>query len=334
MPIFTYSGRTRTGQVISGQMEAASREVVVAKLRSQQILATAVRPKARDIELRLPGFGGGVSDKEIAIFTRQFATMIDAGLPLVQCLEILASQQDNKAFKKVLTEIRASVEGGSTFAAALRKHPRVFTDLYTNMVEAGEAGGILDTILNRLAAYIEKAIQLKKRVKSALIYPTTIITVAVAVVIFLLIFVIPTFKSMFEGFGAALPLPTLIVLGASNFVRGNFLYMIVVAVGVAVGIRMYYKTQGGRKTIDRILLSLPVFGILIRKVAVAKFTRTLGTLVSSGVASWTASISPRARPGTRSSRRRWSGLGPASPRGAPSPTPSRRRASSRPWWCR
>jgi len=284
VPIFTYSGRTRTGQVISGQMEAASREVVVAKLRSQQILATAVKAKGKDIELRIPGFGSGISDKEIAIFTRQFATMIDAGLPLVQCLEILASQQDNKAFKKVLTEIRASVEGGSTFAAALRKHPRVFTDLYTNMVEAGEAGGILDTILNRLAAYIEKAIQLKKRVKSALIYPTTIITVAVAVVIFLLIFVIPTFKSMFEGFGAALPLPTLIVLGASNFVRGNFLYMIVVAVGVAVGIRMYYKTQGGRKTIDRILLSLPVFGILIRKVAVAKFTRTLGTLVSSGVA--------------------------------------------------
>ncbi len=284
MPVFTYSGRTRTGQVISGQMEAASREVVVAKLRSQQILATAVKAKAKAIELRIPGFGSGVGDKEIAIFTRQFATMIDAGLPLVQCLEILASQQDNKTFKKVLTEIRSSVEGGTTYAAALRKHPRVFNDLYTNMVEAGEAGGILDTILNRLAAYIEKAIQLKKKVKSAMIYPTTIVSVAITVVVFLLIFVIPTFKSMFEGFGAALPLPTLIVLGASNFVRGNFLYIIGVVVGALVGLRMYYKTAGGRKTIDGILLKLPVFGILIRKVAVAKFTRTLGTLIASGVA--------------------------------------------------
>ena len=284
MPFFVYSGRTRTGQVISGQMEAASREVVVAKLRSQQILATSIRPKAKDIEIRLPGFGSGVSEKEIAIFTRQFATMIDAGLPLVQCLEILASQQDNKTFKKTLADIRGSVEGGSTFAAALRKHPRIFSDLYVNMVEAGEAGGILDTILNRLAAYIEKSIQLKKKVKSAMIYPSTIVSVAITVVIFLLIFVIPTFKSMFEGFGATLPLPTQIVLGASNFVRDYFVYIAAVAAGAVVALRMYYKTKGGRKVVDATLLKLPVFGILIRKVAVAKFTRTLGTLISSGVA--------------------------------------------------
>ena len=284
MPFFVYSGRTRTGQVISGQMEAASREVVVAKLRSQQILATSIRPKAKDIEFRLPGFGSGVSEKEIAIFTRQFATMIDAGLPLVQCLEILASQQDNKTFKKTLADIRGSVEGGSTFAAALRKHPRIFSDLYVNMVEAGEAGGILDTILNRLAAYIEKSIQLKKKVKSAMIYPSTIVSVAITVVIFLLIFVIPTFKSMFEGFGATLPLPTQIVLGASNFVRDYFVYIAAVAAGAVVALRMYYKTKGGRKVVDATLLKLPVFGILIRKVAVAKFTRTLGTLISSGVA--------------------------------------------------
>jgi len=284
VPFFVYSGRTRTGQVISGQMEAASREVVVAKLRSQQILATSIRPKAKDIEIRLPGFGSGVSEKEIAIFTRQFATMIDAGLPLVQCLEILASQQDNKTFKKTLADIRGSVEGGSTFAAALRKHPRIFSDLYVNMVEAGEAGGILDTILNRLAAYIEKSIQLKKKVKSAMIYPSTIVSVAITVVIFLLIFVIPTFKSMFEGFGATLPLPTQIVLGASNFVRDYFVYIAAVAAGAVVALRMYYKTKGGRKVVDATLLKLPVFGILIRKVAVAKFTRTLGTLISSGVA--------------------------------------------------
>jgi len=283
VPTFSYSGRTRTGQVVSGQMEAASRDVVIAKLRSQQILATSVKAKARDLNISL-SFGSGVSEKEIAIFTRQFATMIDAGLPLVQCLEILASQQDNKAFKKVLTDIRGSVEGGSTFAAALRKHPKVFSDLYVNMVEAGEAGGILDTILNRLAAYIEKAIQLKKKVKSALIYPTTIISVAIAVVVFLLVFVIPTFKSMFEGFGAALPTPTLIVLGASNFVRAYFLFMIGAAAALMVALRMYYKTAAGRKMIDSMLLRLPIFGILIRKVAVAKFTRTLGTLIASGVA--------------------------------------------------
>jgi type IV pilus assembly protein PilC len=283
VPVFTYSGRTRTGQVITGQMEAPSRDVVVAKLRSQQILATSVKARARDISFDIT-LGSGVSDKEIAIFTRQFATMIDAGLPLVQCLEILASQQDNKSFKKVLNDIRGSVEGGSTFAAALRKHPKIFSDLYVNMVEAGEAGGILDTILNRLAAYIEKAIQLKKKVKSAMIYPTTIVSVAIAVVTFLLIFVIPTFKSMFEGFGAALPMPTQIVLACSNFVRTYFIFLGAGAAGIVVGLRLYYKTASGRKLIDTILLKLPIFGVLIRKVAVAKFTRTLGTLIASGVA--------------------------------------------------
>ena len=283
MPVFSYSGRTRTGQVITGQMEAPSRDVVVAKLRSQQILATSVKARARDISFDLT-IGSGVSDKEIAIFTRQFATMIDAGLPLVQCLEILASQQDNRTFKKVLHDIRSSVEGGSTFAAALRKHPKIFSDLYVNMVEAGEAGGILDTILNRLAAYIEKAILLKKKVKSAMIYPATIVSVAITVVTFLLIFVIPTFKSMFEGFGAALPLPTQIVLGISNFVRAYIIFLALGAAGILVGLRLYYKTASGRKLIDTILLRLPIFGILIRKVAVAKFTRTLGTLIASGVA--------------------------------------------------
>src|SRR5512138_1702391 len=186
MPIFNYTGRTRGGQTITGEMEAATREAVVARLRSQQIMATAVRGKPKDIVI--PGFGGGVSDKDIVIFTRQFATMIDAGLPLVQCLEILGSQQENKIFKKVLIEIRQSVEGGSTFAAALKQHPKVFTSLYANMVEAGEAGGILDTILNRLAQYMEKAMALKGKVKSAMIYPSTIISVAVTVVVFLLIF--------------------------------------------------------------------------------------------------------------------------------------------------
>jgi type IV pilus assembly protein PilC len=281
MAVFVYTGRTRGGQTITGEIDGPTREAVVAKLRSQQIVATAVRTKPRDITI--PGFGGGVDEKEIVVFTRQFATMIDAGLPLVQCLEILASQQENKIFKKALTEIRQSVEGGLTFAAALKQHPKVFSSLYANMVEAGEAGGILDTILNRLAVYMEKAMSLKKKVKSAMIYPSTIITVAVVVVIFLLVFVIPTFKAMFEGFGATLPLPTLIVLELSRIVRGYFLVGIGAVVAAVVGLRWWYGTAAGRLAIDSFLLRTPVFGMLIRKVAVAKFTRTLGTLISSGV---------------------------------------------------
>lgn len=283
MPVFTYAGRNRQGQAVSGEMEAANPEVVVATLRRQQILPTSVRPKARNIEISIPGFGGKVSEKEIAIFTRQFSTMIDAGLPLVQCLEILAGQQTNKVFQKVLTQIRQDVESGSTLATALKNQPKTFTTLYANMVEAGEAGGILDTILNRLAAYIEKAITLKKRVKSAMIYPSTIVTVAIVVVAFLLIFVIPTFKSMFEGFGATLPLPTRIVLELSRLMRKYFLVMSAGLIGMAIALRYYYKTEKGRRKIDFLLLRTPVFGMLLRKVAVAKFTRTLGTLISSGV---------------------------------------------------
>jgi len=282
MPIFVYTGRTRGGQTVNGEMEAATRAAVIARLRTQQIAATNVRTKPKDITF--PGFGGGVDEKEIVIFTRQFATMIDAGLPLVQCLEILASQQENKIFKKALVAIRQSVEGGMTFAAALKQHPKVFTSLYANMVEAGEAGGILDTILNRLAAYMEKAMALKGKVKSAMIYPSTIVTVALVVVVFLLVFVIPTFKTMFEGFGAALPLPTEIVLMISNIVRKYFLYAVAVIIAAIVSLRMWYKTPGGKLAIDSFMLKTPVFGLLIRKVAVAKFTRTLGTLISSGVA--------------------------------------------------
>ena len=282
MAVFIYTGRTRSGQTITGEMEAANREAVVAKLRTQQIITTKVRGKARDITI--PGFGGGVDEKEIVVFTRQFATMIDAGLPLVQCLEILASQQENKVFKKALAEIRQSVEGGLTFAAALKQHPKIFTSLYANMVEAGEAGGILDTILNRLAQYMEKAMALKKKVKSAMIYPSTIVSVAVIVVIFLLIFVIPTFKAMFDGFGAALPLPTQIVLELSNIVRSYALVGLGVIIGVIVGLKMWYKTPSGKLAVDAFMLKTPIFGVLIKKVAVAKFTRTLGTLISSGVA--------------------------------------------------
>ncbi len=283
MAVFTYSGRTRTGQTINGEMEAPNREAVVAQLRRQQVMATAVTPKARDIELKVPGFGAKIGDRDLAVVTRQLATMIDAGLPLVQCLDILAQQQEKKVFQKALHDIRMAVEGGATFSASLKRHPKIFSTLYTNMVEAGEAGGILDTILNRLAAYIEKAMALKKRIKTAMFYPSTIVSVAVVVVIFLLIYVIPTFEQLFEGFGATLPLPTVIVLEASRIVRAYILVMLAGLVAAMVGLRFYYRTPGGKLAIDRLLLRLPVFGPLIRKVAVAKFTRTLGTLVSSGV---------------------------------------------------
>ena len=283
MAVFAFSGRTRTGQTISGEMEAPNREAVVAQLRRQQVLATSIKPKARDIEISIPGFGAKANEKDLAVITRQLATMIDAGLPLVQCLDILAQQQEKKVLKSTLQDIRQDVEGGSTFSAALKKHPKVFSGLYTNMVEAGEAGGILDTILNRLAAYIEKAMTLKKRVKTAMFYPATISSVAIVVVTFLLMYVIPTFKQLFAGFGASLPLPTVIVLELSNFVRAYILFLVGGLVGTVVGLRMYYRTEGGHRAIDGLLLRLPIFGTLIRKVAVAKFTRTLGTLVSSGV---------------------------------------------------
>ncbi len=283
MPVFAYSGRTRGGQPVAGEMEATTPDAVVAQLRKQRIMPTSVKVKAKSIELKVPGFGGKVKDKELAVFTRQIATMIDAGLPLVQCLEALAAQQPNKQFKKSLTEIRENVEGGSTFAAALKRHPSIFSALYVNMVVAGEAGGLLDTTLNRLAVYIEKAASLKRKIKGALIYPGTIVTVAITVVIFLLVFVIPTFKTLFEGSGVPLPLPTRVVLEASRLVRTNILVVLGAFVGMILGIRFYYGTDQGRKVIDTFLLRVPVFGELIRKVSVARFTRTLGTLVASGV---------------------------------------------------
>ena len=283
MPIFTYRGRARGGRLITGQVEANTPLAVATQLREQRIMATSVREKPEPVRLKIPGFGGRVKDKDLTVFTRQIATMINAGLPLVQSLEVLASQQPNKQFKRILTKIREDVEGGSTFAASLKQHPTVFTPLYMSMVEAGEAGGFLDTVLNRLAGYIEKSMALRRKVKGAMIYPATIITVAVAVVIFLLIFVIPTFKTLFEGFGAALPLPTRIVLELSRLVRTHVVTVLGAFVGTVFVLRFYYRTERGKKVIDSLLLRLPIIGQLIRKVSVAKFTRTLGTLVSSGV---------------------------------------------------
>jgi type IV pilus assembly protein PilC len=285
MPKFSWEGKTRTGVVQKGDLEAASEAAVTALLRRQGIQPARIkeRGKGLDIEIKLPGFQQKITTKDLVVFTRQFATMIDAGLPLVQCLDILGRQQDNKTFKQILVKVKESVESGSTFAEALKKHPKAFDDLYVNLVAAGEVGGILDTILNRLAAYIEKALKLKKKVKSAMTYPTTIIGIAFVVIAVILIFVIPAFEKMFADFGGSLPLPTQIVINMSNFIQSYILVIIAGIVLFIAGFKRFYRTPKGRELVDDVALKLPVMGILIRKVAVAKFTRTLGTMISSGV---------------------------------------------------
>ena len=282
MPVFTYRGTNRSGGSVAGEMTAASKAELQSLLRRQQITPTKMSEKGK--EFNLPKFGGGVSAKELAVFTRQFSVMIDAGLPLVQCLEILASQQENKLFQKVLTGTRSAVEGGSNLSTAMKQYPKVFDPLYSNMVEAGETGGILDTILQRLSTYIEKNVKLKAAVKSALIYPIGVLTIAGGVIFLLLWKVVPIFATLFAGLGVDLPLPTKIVIGLSNFVGSIFGLLIVVGIiGGIFGLKMWYGTPQGRFVMDTIVLKLPVLGILMRKIAVARFTRTLGTLISSGV---------------------------------------------------
>jgi len=280
MAVFTYQGRG-TGGTATGEIEAQDRTAAVGELRKRAILVTKINEKAGGKTSSKAG--GKVKDKELAIYTRQFSTMIDAGLPLVQCLNILAEQSESKNLRDVTGLVARSVEEGSTLAEALRRHPRTFDDLFVNLVEVGETGGILDTVFQRLAAYIEKAAALKRKVKSAMIYPSSIIGVAFLVVIFMLTFVIPTFTKMFKDLGAELPIPTQVVVWLSEFVRSYILLIIVGAIGCAFALRAYYRSERGRSTIDALLLKFPVIGTLIRKVAVARFTRTLGTLVSSGV---------------------------------------------------
>jgi type IV pilus assembly protein PilC len=284
MEVFTYAGKTSGGGTKKGNIEAGSREEAMTRLRQQGIRTTTLKKKAKDIEIKIPGLGGRVKESEIVIFTRQFATMIDAGLPLVQCLDILSSQTDNKTFAKIIATVKQDVEGGSTYADALRKHPKVFNDLYVNMVEAGEIGGILDTILNRLSGYIEKSIKLKKKVKGAMVYPITVLAVAVIVVMIIMIYVIPVFQKMFAGFGGNLPAPTLLVIAISDFLKANILYILLGLILFAFGFSaVYRKNDRFKKGVHRVLLRIPIIGTVIRKVAVAKFTRTLGTLISSGV---------------------------------------------------
>ncbi|MCP9438530.1 MAG: type II secretion system F family protein [Nitrospira sp.] len=285
MATFAYVGRTKSGAVRKGELVAKSRDEAVEILRKQSVVVTSLQEKVSKSAFSF-SMGGGVSDKDLVVFTRQFGTMINAGLPLVQCLDILATQSENAVLKKAVGEIKSDVESGSTFSDSLRKHPKIFDDLYVNMVHAGEVGGLLDTIMSRLSKHIEKAMKLKGQIKSAMVYPSAIIGIAAIVITVLMIWVIPVFEKMFKemsGGTMALPGPTQLVIDMSNFVQASW-YMIVAAIiGIVVAVKKYYATAQGRLAIDKSLLKLPIFGSLILKASVAKFTRTLGTLLSSGV---------------------------------------------------
>ncbi len=280
MPIFIYSARTVTGDIQTGNVDLPNREAVIGYLRRQRLIPVTVREKPKEINIV---FGRRVKMKEIVHYTRQFATMVNSGLPLVQCLDILAQQTDNKFLATSIKEVQSDVESGATLADALRNHPKVFTDLYVNMVAAGEAGGILDTVLLRLAVFLEKNEALVRKVKGAMIYPGVILSVAVVAITVLLVFVIPTFETMFASVDMALPLPTRFVIWLSDMLQGYWWLMLGLMIAGIWSMRMYYKTSAGRLQLDRLLLRVPILGDLLRKTAVARFTRTLGTLLSAGV---------------------------------------------------
>jgi type IV pilus assembly protein PilC len=287
MAVYRWQGISPRGEVLTGEMEAPTRDAVLVRLRSQRIqpVPAKVKEKGKGLgkELTIPGFGESISQRDVVVFTRQLATMIDAGLPIVQCLDVLAAQSPNKKLRVTIRDLKEQVEAGSTFTDALRKHPKQFDDLFVNMVAAGEVGGILDNILHRLAGYMEKAMKLKSKIKGAMIYPVTIVTVAVGVTAVLLIFVIPVFAELFASFGQELPAPTQFVINLSNFTIAYASYMLVVLIAAGVAARQSYRTESGRLAFDQLFLQMPVFGDLVRKSAVARFTRTLSTLVSSGV---------------------------------------------------
>ena len=285
MPVYVWKGRTVAGEIQTGELTLDSQDEALTALRKRRIIISSVREKKAEVKFRLPKLGGGVTTRDLAIFTRQFATMINAGLPLVQCLDILTKQTEKEGFSHVIGMVMRDVEAGTTLAEALGKkeHSKVFDELFVNMVEAGEAGGILDNILQRLATYIEKAEALKRKIKGAMVYPAVVLSVAVLATSFMLIFIIPTFARMFSGFGAELPLPTKIVMGLSSFLRAYWWALVGGMIAAVVGIQRYYLTEKGRIQIDTLLLKIPVLGDVLRKGAVARFTRTLSTLISSGV---------------------------------------------------
>jgi len=282
MAEFVWEARARTGELRKGLMEAETEDAVNTRLRAQQLVPTKVKKKSKALNFQI---GTGVGTKDIVTFTRLFATMIDAGLPIVQCLDILANQTDNKFFSVILKDIKATVEQGATFSDALRRHPKVFDPLYTNLVQAGEVGGILDTILNRLAVYIEKNMKLKRQVKGAMVYPSAVLVVFVGVLGILLGFVIPSFKDMFKEFGSKTELPALtkMVIAVSEAFIGNILWVVLGVIAVSVGIAQVYKRPNGKRFFHKMFLKAPVMGPVLRKIAVARFTRTLGTLLASGV---------------------------------------------------
>jgi len=285
VPVYVWKGRTVAGEIQTGELTLDSQDEALTALRKRRIIISSVREKKAEVKFRLPKLGGGVTTRDLAIFTRQFATMINAGLPLVQCLDILTKQTEKEGFSHVIGMVMRDVEAGTTLAEALGKkeHSKVFDELFVNMVEAGEAGGILDNILQRLATYIEKAEALKRKIKGAMVYPAVVLSVAVLATSFMLIFIIPTFARMFSGFGAELPLPTKIVMGLSSFLRSYWWALVGGMIAAVVGIQRYYLTEKGRFQIDTLLLKIPVLGDVLRKGAVARFTRTLSTLISSGV---------------------------------------------------
>src|SRR5438477_3022456 len=281
LPIWVWEGKTKTGEVKKGEVEAADEASVQQRLRAMALTNVKIKKKPIQISLKIPGLGG-ISQKDLVIFTRQFATMIDAGLPLVQCLDILSGQLDNMAFREVLVKVKTKVESGSTLADALGDHPKVFDTLYVQLVAAGEIGGILDTILNRLAQYIETNEKLKSKVKGAMVYPSVVLIVAVGVTVVLLLFVTPTFEKMFKDFGGAMPAPTQIVIDLSKWLQHYIIYLALVIAGVVVAFRAYLNWPKGRVQWDSFVIRTPIFGQLVRKVAAARFTRTLGTMISSG----------------------------------------------------
>jgi type IV pilus assembly protein PilC len=284
MPVYQWVGKNRKDEVQKGEIDAVSEEAVKAQLTRQRITPTKVKKKSKDLFENVAFLQPRVKQRDVILFARQFSTMIDAGLPIIQCLDILYSQQGNATFKKMLKEIKESVEGGATLAEALKKFPKQFDSLFVNMIAAGEAGGILDGILRRLAAYMEKAAKLKAQVKGAMTYPIVTLIIAVVVLAVILVFVIPVFEEMFADFGGELPLPTQIVVAMSDMAKSKIVYIIIGLFLFTIAFKKFYGTEKGREIVDNLLLKIPIFGDLLRKVAVAKFTRTMGTMLSSGVA--------------------------------------------------
>ncbi len=283
MPIYLWEGKSRKNEIQKGEMEAVTEEAVRTNLTRMQITPTKVKKKPKDLFENITLFQQPVKTKDVIIFARQFSTMIDAGLPILQCLDILFTQQENKTFKKIIKQIKESVEGGATLAESLKKFPKEFDDLFVNMIAAGEAGGILDAILKRLAGYLEKSAQLRGKVKGALTYPIVVFFISMGVTAVILLFVIPVFQEMFASLGGALPAPTQMVVALSEFVQSKIIFIIIGIIIFVIAFRRYYKTEKGQVVVDSLLLKVPVFGILLRKVAVSKFTRTLGTMLTSGV---------------------------------------------------